>query len=110
MPNDKSEKKEQARLTVVKQFRVSGKDIGTPTTTDETIDVRTFNAPHAQVNVEYGLTLNMGNYETARLTVGVSVPCYVEEIDDAHRFAAGWVEKRLSEQIDAVRSKKSSPF
>lgn len=52
----------------------------------------------ANVMVEYGLTLNLGNYESARLAVSVTVPCAVEEIDATHAAASQWVESKVMQE------------
>lgn len=49
----------------------------------------------------------MGNYESARISIGVSVPCYFEELGDAHDFAVKWAEERVKAEVVAVRSTKS---
>ena len=93
-----------ATATVSKVF---GK-IGIPEDKDETIDVRTFVTAPASVEIGYGLTLNIGNYESARVDVKVSVPCYREEVDDAYAFAKKWAEDRVKKEVSEVRSLTSS--
>jgi hypothetical protein len=70
----------------------------------ETLEVRLFQTAAATVDVGYGLTLNIGNYESARVDVRVSVPCYREEMDDAYAYAKEWAEKRVQKEVADVRT------
>jgi hypothetical protein len=88
--------------------------IGAQEATDETIEVKGFAVPPAQVELGYGLTLNIGNYESARVDVKVSVPCYREEADAAYEWAKQWAEERVRQAVSAVRKlavpNKTNPF
>lgn len=74
---------------------------------DETIAVHQFVTTPAEVRVELGLTLNLGNYESARLNVGVVVPCYKEETDAAFKYAKNWVSERVAAEVKDIREKKN---
>ncbi len=86
----------------------------TPTTDQETkneqLKVGLFVTEPAKVSVSQGLTLNLGNYESARIEVSIAVPCYREEVDDAYRYAISWVEDRLSTEVSSVRKNKPNLF
>jgi hypothetical protein len=90
---------EQAtELFVTKQFGdgpVDGKE--------EVIAVHKFLTEPTRVTVDAGLTINLGNYETARIRVGISVPCYREEADAAYDQAYGWVTDRVEEETKKMR-------
>jgi hypothetical protein len=43
-----------------------------------TLEVHAFVTTPAEVDLTYGFTVNMGNYEFARIDVGIKVPCYKE--------------------------------
>jgi hypothetical protein len=67
------------------------------------------------VEIGYGLTLNIGNYESARIDVRISLPCYREETDDAFSFAKKWTEDRIQTEVKAIRqiasgTKSTTPF
>ena len=50
----------------------------------QTIEVRTFDGvPTATVSYRGELTKNLGEFNSAKVSVGVTVPTYLEEIDDA---------------------------
>jgi len=65
--------------------------------------VHAFETEPARVSVDYSLTMNLGNYESARIGVSVQVPCYKEEMDDAFAFASAWVEQRIQEERDKIK-------
>ena len=96
---------EASVVTVSTSFKKDGVDSDTKDE-NETIEVRKFVTEPAKVTVNYGITMNMGNYESARIDVGVTIPCYKEELDDAHAFAIDWAESRLNKEIEALRSTK----
>jgi hypothetical protein len=54
-----------------------------------------------------GNTLNMGDFESIRVDVGVKLPCYLEELPDAYLTAVQFVEEKLAievRQIIALRN------
>jgi len=59
------------------------------------LEVQLFDGPVAHINVEYGLTVNLGDCEFAKVTVGVELPCYPEETGKA--FEEGF--KRCKDEI-----------
>jgi len=65
-----------------------------------------FEGPVARVGRGYGLTLNLTNYESARFDVYLEVPCHVEDIDNADKFAKDWAMKRCEEEVADVRGPK----
>lgn len=87
-----------------RQFVRSGKDVGLAKETDETIEVRQFVTEPARVSVEMGMTVNLGNYESARVTVMLTVPCHLEEHEEAYSYAKAWVNKRTLEEAQEARS------
>jgi hypothetical protein len=73
---------------------------------EEVIAVHKFETEPAHVSVDYALTLNLGNYESAKLSVSVTVPCYKEEIDAAYEFASTWAEERIKQERNKVTGDK----
>ena len=78
-----------------------------PTETSEAIAVHKFETAPAEVTVDYSLTINLGNFESARIGITVMVPCYKEEIDDAYEYAAAWAEQKISQERDIITGKRS---
>jgi hypothetical protein len=69
----------------------------------EVLDVNVFVTEPAVVGLSVGLTLNLGDFESARVEVSARVPCYVEEMDDAYVCVEKWVEERIGKERDEVR-------
>jgi len=94
-------------IMVRSQFK-SGDHEGPVDEQDEVIAVHKFLAPPAKVGCGMGLTINMGNYESARIDVVVEVPCYKEEVDEAYTFARKFCETRVKKEAESIKNK--SPF
>jgi len=73
---------------------------------EDIIAVHKFETDPAMVSVDYAITMNLGNYESAKISVSVSVPCYKEEIDEAYEFAQAWAEERLSKERDMISTSR----
>ena len=103
----------QAEETVVTVTRTVGK-FGKLEQQQDTLDVRTFVTDPAKVELGYGLTVSLGDYEFARVDVKVSIPCYREEVDATYAQAKSWVEERIKAEVKDVRSatmkKPNNPF
>lgn len=58
----------------------------------------TIEAP-AYVNVSMGLTRNIGNYESVRIHVGVTLPCAPDAkvVEETYKEAKAWVDTKVSE-------------
>lgn len=69
----------------------------------------TFDKPHATVRVSQGTTLNMGNYQSLRLGVDVTLPCAVDKLDKAFIMAKKFVEKHLEEMVGASKDAAEIP-
>jgi len=79
----------------------------------DVIAVHKFETATASVTVEYGATINLGNFESVRIGVSVTVPCYVEELDQTYEFAQAWAEARITSERDLISEKRKgedSPF
>lgn len=66
---------------------------------NEKLNVRKFMVEPAYVRVNAGMTKNMGNYESLRLDVSLTVPCYAEEIDAVFHSVADRVSVFLEEEM-----------
>lgn len=80
---------------------------GMDTQSETQIEVRTFDSPHATVRVAYGLTLNLGNYESARVDAGVELPCYPEEVTECFEHAWKIAQGEIQDQIETLRESKN---
>ncbi len=83
---------------------------GGPQVKNEVIKVHRFLTVPTEVQVGMGLTLNLGNYETARVDVTIRIPCYREEAEQAYAAAREWVETRLQSEVEDIRKGHSRNF
>ena len=74
--------------------------LGSEKNRTEKLQVRKFMVEPAYVRVNAGMTKNMGNYESLRVDVSVTIPCYPEEIDKVLPRVADKVAKFLDEELD----------
>ena len=71
------------------------------------LEVRKFETEPAYVRVNAGVTKNLGNYESLRVDVAITVPCYVEEIGEVQTRVADMVAERLDTEIENYMGKES---
>lgn len=74
---------------------------GAETEKREQIMVEKFAVDPAFVRVSAGRTYNLGQYESFRLDVAITWPCYKERVDEAQKFIAGKVAAMLDEEAAA---------
>ena len=65
----------------------------------ETISVQKFETDPAYVRVNAGVTKNLGDYESLRVDVSISAPCYKEEVEDVIPIVGDIVSDHLDKQI-----------
>lgn len=68
----------------------------------ERIKIRPFVTDTATVSVKYGATLSMGDYQSARIDVMVSVPAYVEEIMEVYPQVKSLVDALVEQEVEAL--------
>lgn len=63
--------------------------------------------PVATVSSGYGLTLNMGNFESARLDAGITLPCYPDKqsIKETFALANQLVKDEITPRFAAYKAK-----
>ena len=84
-------------MWVSRQYREMGKDTEGEMEEDRIL-VDCFKTEPAIVEASIGLTINLGNYESLRLDVGVKLPCYKEEIVQAQQRAFRFCEAELMQR------------
>lgn len=57
----------------------------------------------AQVYVSGSTTINLGNYESAKITIGLTMPTDKEDIADAYEFASDWVSERIAKAVKEAK-------
>lgn len=107
------EKREEIKLSkpmtksVTSQYSKKGELISSEEE-NAVIDVLQFEVDRvASVSAKYGVTINMGNWESCRFDAMVTVPCYTEEIDNAMTFATKKAEEYVKEQASSYLDKRS---
>lgn len=69
----------------------------------EVVEVHNFKGEVAKVERGFGLTLNLGKFESARVDVHITVPCHVEDIENADEFAKQWCASRIKQEVANIR-------
>lgn len=104
-------------LDLVKQLKLFRKEVklkvakhypGGEEDQERTLLVKTFVAPPAVVTVSYGRTINLGDFEYARIDMKLSLPCYVEEITPAFIHAENVVKELLAKEVGVLTNGKTS--
>ena len=71
---------------------------------DRYLMVRPFVTTPAQVTTALSRTINLGNYESAKISVSVTCPCYKEEIADIVKKVHQFVSAELDEQVSRLEA------
>lgn len=101
-----TKKKEEAKEIIVKEafYEVARTRVGEEEEVEMgRIRVSPFETNPAVVSVKGGATVNLGNYQSARVDVMLSIPCYVEEIDEIYPKAKEWVDSRLAKEYKELK-------
>jgi hypothetical protein len=85
--------------TADETIRVMSSAFGVEESEREDIETRKFAAEPAYVRINAGVTKNMGNYESLRLDVSVTVPCYTEEIEEVAERVSDKVAEMLEDEL-----------
>lgn len=81
---------------------VSGKEIASSASETQTLNPGVF-TNGMSITVEGGRVMNLGNYETARVGVTITVPCNKETLDDAYAYATDWVSEKINEAVKMAK-------
>jgi hypothetical protein len=57
----------------------------------------------ATVTVNAGQTVNLGNYESVKVSVALSLPTHVHDLDASYEFASDWVSTKMAEAVKAIK-------
>lgn len=72
---------------------------------EKNLEVQTFEVEPAKAKASLGLTINLGNYESARCDAGVELPTYVEELEAAFRHAWEIVEEEVQTMTKDIKKR-----
>lgn len=56
------------------------------------------------VGFEVGHTKNLGNYESVRIKVSLTLPTYTENVEHAYMVAKKWADEKLTEAITEINN------
>ncbi len=85
---------------------VTASGVGVEEEKRKVIEVRKFETEPAYVRVNAGVTKNLGNYESLRVDVSLTVPCYVEEIEKVQKKTAEMVAAMLDAEVEEYLGKE----
>lgn len=88
-----------AQMSAEESLVVTSTYAGKERNRNEKLSVRKFLVEPAYVRVNAGMTKNMGNYESLRVDVSLTVPCYTEEIDRVFPSVADRVSVFLQDEL-----------
>lgn len=103
----KTKTKKEVKAAVRKQFSKSGKLLRAEDS-EETLEVHEFITEPVLLRVGFGVTENLGDFESVRVDISLTVPCYKEELEDAAKFAEEWVATRVMKDKDEVKEQFAS--
>lgn len=112
--NPDTEQSVASVYTVRRSFTRNGEIISEDDEQEE-ISIHKFITTPAETGVSFGSTINLGNYEAARIDVWCKVPAYREELDEAFEFAKKFADNKMTEELEKVSGSKNknkdfSPF
>jgi hypothetical protein len=81
---------------------VKGQEIASSMSESKTLNPGVFSSGMS-ITVEGGRVMNLGNYETARVGVHITVPCEKETLEDAYTYATEWVSGKIEEAVKAAK-------
>lgn len=78
----------------------------------QNLEVSVFLTTPAQASASASRTINTGNYESIKITVGVTIPCYQEELQEGLDVAFMIVGAKLGQEhatiVDALNAKSAA--
>lgn len=89
-------------VTVTRTYKEGGV-VSKEDSSEDTIEVRMFEGATATIGHNARMTISLPNYESVQVGVHCSVPCYIEEMNDAYLVAKAFVDKKLNEEVDSIR-------
>ncbi len=85
------------------QKSVGGKEIPGGVSETQTLSQGVFGTGMS-ITVEGGRTLNLGNFESARVGVTITVPCDQGTLEEAYDYATTWVSGKIEEAVKDAKN------
>jgi len=109
--DEKPKRKLKAKLVpeeafVSTEIKKTGETVPELKDKTEVLGVKEFAEEPAMVGIEHGVTLNLGNYESARISVSLRLPCAnkPEEHTKAYEYAKKWIEDRVQAEVQEIKN------
>ncbi len=77
---------------------------GSETTQEVVVKEQVITKPIANVGYSAQITKNMGNYESAKISVSLYVPTEISDLEDNFSFVTGWVDNKINSLIASINS------
>lgn len=55
-----------------------------------------------RLEVQGGRTVNLGDYNSGKFSVSLSVPCTKDDLTDAYDWATSWVSEKITEAVKGM--------
>ena len=81
---------------------VGGKEVAAAYAETQTLHPGVF-TNGMSITVEGGRTLNLGNFESARVGVIMTMPCTKETLEEAYTYATEWVSAKIEEAVKMAK-------
>lgn len=95
-------------ITVSRHYKIDGETID-PDDVSETIVLKPFEVSHlASVGCNISITNSLGQWESAKVGVFVSLPCYVEEMQEAFAAAKKFADEKMTGLMKEVTDLKKA--
>lgn len=62
----------------------------------------------AKVKYGIGMTLNIGNYQSAKVDIGVELPCHVDDLQAKYEEAVDFSNEKLVEEVGTLNQLKKT--
>lgn len=85
------------------EISVKNKDKSEQESVEKVGDDNLFEEPPCNVGITAGMTINLGDYNSAKVQVSIHIPCKPEDIEEAYEFGRDWVEGKVTELVEQIK-------
>lgn len=97
----RKDKASAAAKATIQTTTVRSKRILSEDKAEVEFEAEIFESDPAYVRVSHGVTKSIGDYESLRIDVAITVPCYLEMIEDTAKDAGETVAVMMEDELDA---------
>ena len=102
-PIDLNVHKRDVNIFVARTLKM-GRQVVLEDENEEAVAVHLFQTEPAGIRIGKDMTINMGKFQSCRLDVAVTMPCYAEQVPEMYDLVDRMVEDRMMEEAkDAKR-------